>query len=134
MTTTIENLAAEYRKCGEAFGAAIMLGDPHAIQKCHNKRARILKKLRACGESGKTALRQLMEDHSDAVALWAATDCILFAEADALKVLDAIGKKNGLIPFTARMTAHQWRAGELNIRQQNESCLLANAVNEQDRW
>ena len=72
-------------------------------------------KLRAHGMQGEAVLRRLMKDRSDAIASWAATDSLPFAEAEGLAVLDAIGKKAGSIAFDAEMTAEQWRAGELKI-------------------
>lgn len=116
MTSPIEILESEYRKCGESFEAAVKLADPKESTKNLRKGAAIGRELRAYGEQGESALRRLMNDRSDAVAVWAATDSLLFAEADALQVLDRIANKKGLIPFDARITAEQWRAGELNIR------------------
>ena len=116
MTKSVEALELEYRKCGKAFSAAAKLGDPKASNKNFRKRSEIAQALRACGKQGEAALRLLMMDRSDAVAVWAATDSLPFAEADALKVLDRIANKKGLIPFDARIIAEQWRAGELKIR------------------
>lgn len=116
MNNPIEALESEYRECGEAFGEAVKLGDPAASNKNFRKRAAIVQKLRTCGKQGESVLRRLMKDRSDAVAVWAATDSLLFAEVDALKVLDRIASKKGLIPFDARIIAEQWRAGELKIR------------------
>ncbi len=116
MTSPIETLESEYRKRGEAFDAAVKVGDPMTSTKNLRKGAAIGRELRAYGKQGEAVLRRLMEDRSDAVAVWAATDSLPFAEADALKVLDRIANKKGLIPFDARITAEQWRAGELNIR------------------
>jgi hypothetical protein len=72
-------------------------------------------KLRACGKHGEAVLRRLMKDRSDAVASWAATDSLPFAEAEGLAVLDSIAKKAGSIAFDAEMIAEKWRAGELKI-------------------
>jgi len=116
MNDPVKALESEYRKCGEAFGAAVKLGDADASNKNFRRRAAIVQKLRACGKPGEAVLRRLMKDRSDAVAVWAATDSLRFAEVDALEVLDAIANKKGLIPFDARIIAEQWRAGELKIR------------------
>ena len=95
----------DYRKYAEAFGAAANLGDARAANRNFNKLIAIGKKLRACGKTGESALRRLMKDRSDAVASWAATDSLPFAEAEALMVLDAIAKKSGTTAFDAKMTA-----------------------------
>lgn len=79
-------------------------------------RGEIVRRLRACGKQSEAALLRLMKDRSDAVAVWAAADSLLFAEVEALEVLDRIATKKGLIPFDARIIAEQWRAGELEIR------------------
>lgn len=116
MNNQIDALESEYRKCAEAFGAASVRGDARAKNRNFDRLAAIRPKLRACGEQGQAILRRLMKDRSDAVATWAATDSLPFAEAEALEVLDTVAKKYGPIPFSAMMTAKQWRAGELKIR------------------
>jgi hypothetical protein len=115
MNRLTESLESQYRESGEAFGEAIRLGDPKAMDKNYKKRIAIRKRLRACGKQGEEILHHLMKNRSDAVAVWAAADSLVFAEADALEVLDAVAKKNGMIPFNARIIAEQWRAGELDI-------------------
>lgn len=92
--------------------------DPEVRPSSRNfkKLAAIGPELRASGAKDEAILRCLMKDGSEAVASWAATDRLPFAEAEALEVVDAIATKHGPIPFSARMTAKQWRAGELEIR------------------
>jgi hypothetical protein len=116
MNDQIDALGTQYRKCAEAFGAASVRGDAKAMNKNFDKLAAIGPKLRAYGAKGEAILRCLMKDRSEAVASWAATDSLPFAEAEGLEVLDAIATRNGPIPFGARMTAKQWRAGELKLR------------------
>lgn len=115
MNDQVNALETQYRKCAESFGVASVRGDAKAMNKNFDKLAAIGPKLRAYGEKGEAVLRRLMKDRSEAVASWAATDSLPFAEAEALEVLDAIATKNGPIPFSARMTAREWRAGELKI-------------------
>jgi hypothetical protein len=115
MSTQVDTLEAEYRKCAEAFGTAVKLGDARATTRNYDKLLAIGPKLRAHGMQGQAVLRRLMKDRSDAIASWAATDSLPFAEAEGLAVLDAIGKKAGSIAFDAQMTAEQWRAGKLKI-------------------
>jgi hypothetical protein len=115
MSKQIGALEAEYRTCAEAYGAAVILGDAKATTRNYDKLIAIGPKLRAYGTLGQAVLRRLMKNPSDAVASWAATDSLPFAEADGLIVLDAIAKKTGSIAFDAEMTAEQWRAGELKI-------------------
>lgn len=116
MNDQIEALGAQYRKCADAYGTASVRGDAKAMNRNFDKLTAIGLKLRAYGEKGEAILRRLMKDRSEAVASWAATDSLPFAEAQALEVLDAIAAAHGPIPFNARMTAKQWRAGELKIR------------------
>lgn len=116
MNNQLESLESSYRECGESFSAAVKLGDAELCNKNFKKRAAICKELKACGEQGEMALRRLMKDRSDAVAVWAATDSLLFAEEEALGVLDSIARKKGLIAFDARVIAEQWRSGELRTR------------------
>ena len=115
MNNPLEVLESQYREYGEAFGKAVKRGDSKASNSNYKKGATIARKLKAQGKEGEAVLRRLMRDRSDAVAVWAAADSLPFAEADALAVLDAIARKNGLIPFDARIIAEQWRAGELKI-------------------
>lgn len=115
MSKQIDALEAEYRKYAEAYGRAVELGDAKATNKNYDKINAIGPRLRAHGMQGEAVLRRLMKDRSDAIASWAATDSLPFAEAEALAVLDAIGKKAGSIAFDAEMTAEQRRAGKLKI-------------------
>ena len=115
MNKQVDALEAEYRKCAKAFGMAVELGDAKATKKNYDKLLTIGPKLRAHGMQGEAVLRRLMRDRSDAIASWAATDSLPFAEAEGLAVLDAIGKKAGSIAFDAEMIAEQWRAGKLKI-------------------
>lgn len=116
MSHQLSTLEKEYRKCAEAYGRAAVEGDAKVMNKNYNRLDAILAKLREYGKQGEDVLRRLMKDGSDAVATFAATDSLLFAETEGLKVLDAIARKNGPIPFDARMTARQWRAGQLKIQ------------------
>ena len=115
MSIKLDVLESRYRQHGVTYEAAALLGDAKAMNKIFAKWIAIGPKLRGAGEDGQSVLRRLMGDPSDAVATWAATDSLPFAEKEALKVLDAIAKKGGPIPFDAMMTAEQWRAGKLNI-------------------
>jgi hypothetical protein len=115
MSDPIGALESKYRKYAESFGAAVEQCDVKATNRNLEKLVAVGPKLRACGEQGEAVLRRLMKDTSDAVAISAATDCLPFAEADALEVLDAMARKTGAIAFDAEMTARQWRAGELEI-------------------
>jgi len=116
MNTKIEALETKYREYADAYGAAIERGDHKMANRNHDKLTALLPKLRECSDKGEAALRRLMKDQSDAVAAWAATHSLSFAEADALKVLDVIAQKAGLTAFDAKMVARQWRKGELKIR------------------
>lgn len=116
MNIAIESLESEYRRCGESFSAAAKLGDAKESDRSFKKRATIRRELRALGKQGEAVLRRLMKDRSDAVSVWAATDSLVFAEREALEVLDSIARKKGLIAFDAKIIAEQWRAGELKIR------------------
>lgn len=116
MADQIDVLELKYRKYAEARGSAAARYDVRATNRNYDKLAEIRPKLKACGEQGKAVLRRLMKDGSDAIAMSAAFDSLPFAEAEALKVLDAIAKKAGPIALDAMMCAKLWRAGELRIR------------------
>jgi len=116
MNNSIDELESDYRKYAEAFGKAAERSDSKATNRNFDKLAVVRLKLRACGETGKAVLRRLMKDRSNAIAKCAAVDSLPFAEAEALEVLDAIGKKAGPIALDAEMTAELWRAGELKNR------------------
>ena len=109
-------LEARYREYAEAYGIASQKGDSRATNRNHDKLVALVPKLRAFGDQGESILRRLMMDQSDAVAAWAATHSLPFAEADALGVLDVLGKKHGVTALDATMTARLWRAGALKIR------------------
>jgi hypothetical protein len=115
MSSPIDALELEYRKYAEAFGKASERSDAKATNRNFDKLAVVRVKLKASGKQGEAVLRRLMKDRSSAIAKCAAADSLPFAEAEALKVLDAIGKKTGPIALDAEMTAELWRAGELKI-------------------
>lgn len=115
MSNQLLRLETEYRNYAESYGKAVERDDTKTANRMFDKINAIGPKLRAHGMKGEAVLRRLMKDRSDAIASWAATDSLPFAEAEALAVLDAIGKKAGSIAFDAEMTAEQWRAGKLKI-------------------
>jgi hypothetical protein len=116
MSETIEILESKYRELAEAHGEATQRGDHKAANKNHDGLVALVPKLRALGDKGEAALIGLMNDSSEAVACWAATHCLPFAELAALGVLDTLAKKTGPIGFDARMVAEMWRSGQLVIR------------------
>lgn len=111
----VELLESKYREFAEAHGAATIRGDYKAANRNHDKLVALVPKLRACGGEGEAALLRLMADQSEAVACWAATHSLPFAESDALRTLDALAKRTGVWAFNAEMVAQQWRRGELKI-------------------
>lgn len=115
MGSPIDALESEYRKYAEAFGKASELGDSKATNRNYAKLAVVRVRLKKSGKIGEAILRRLMNDRSSAIAKCAAADSLPFAEAEALKVLDSIGKKTGSIALDAEMTAELWRAGKLKI-------------------
>jgi hypothetical protein len=116
MKSLTDALESEYRKYAEALGKAAERRDVKATNRNFDKLAMVRPKLKACGKQGEVVLRRLMTDRSDAIAMRAAVDSLPFAEAEALTVLDALGKKAGLIALDAGMTAELWRAGKLKLR------------------
>jgi len=116
MSNQIDALESGYRQYAEAFGRAALRGDVRATRENYGKLAVIRVKLKGSGKEGEAVLRRLMKDSSDAIAVRAAIDSLPFAEREGLEVLDAIAEKNGPIAFDARMTAKQWRAGQLRNR------------------
>lgn len=113
MADQIDVLELKYRKYAEARGLAAARCDVRATNRNYKKLAEIRAKLRACGEQGKAVLCRLMKDGSDAIAMSGAVDRLPFAEAEALKVLDAIARKMGPVALDAMTCAELWRAGEL---------------------
>lgn len=113
MIDKLDVLESEYRKYAEAFGKAAERYDAKATNRNFDKLAVVRLELKACGKKGEAVLRRLIKDRSDSISKCAAVDSLPFAEAEALKVLDAIGKKTGPIALDAEMTAELWRAGEL---------------------
>ncbi len=112
----IKTLESRYRECAEAYGIASERGDSKMTNRNYDRLTALVPKLREYGEEGEAILRRLMNDRSDAVAVWAAMHSLPFAETDALHILDAIGKKNGTAALDAIMTARLWRAGDLKVR------------------
>jgi len=112
MSNSIDALEAAYRQHAEDYGEGIESSDAKAANKSFDKLAVVRLKLEARGKQGEMVLRRLMKDRSDAIATCAAADSLPFAEAEALEVLDTIGKKSHLIAFDAEMMAEQWRLGK----------------------
>jgi hypothetical protein len=116
MPNQIDALESKYRKYADASTAAILRGDAKTANRNFDKLVAIAPKLKAFGAEGEAVLRRLMKDASDAVATSAAFDCLPFAEAEALEVLDAIARKAGIAALDAKMIAKEWRAGRLRNR------------------
>lgn len=112
---SIESLESSYREFAIAHGAATLQGDYKAANESCRNLVALLPKLRAYGSEGEDALRRLMNNSSEAVVGWAATHSLPFAELEALGALDKLGDKSGVIAFGAKMTAKQWRSGQLVV-------------------
>lgn len=116
MSQDVELLEGKFRQYAEAHGAASEQGDYKTANRNYDKLLGIVAKLRVHGAQGEAALRRLMKDRSDAVAAFAATRSLPFAEADALEVLEAIARKAGAVGFNAEMVIKEWKGGRLVIR------------------
>lgn len=110
-----EALEAKYRKYAEGHGAGFTVGDSKMANRNYDKLAALLPKLRATGDRGEQILRRLMNDPSDAVAMWAATHSLPVAEEEALATLRAIAGRGGIIGFSAEMVIREWKNGRLRI-------------------
>ena len=62
---------------------------------------------------GQTYLLSLLNNEDMYVRVWAAKDCLFFNSTEAVSVLEALGKIEGLFGTGARITLSEWRAGRL---------------------
>lgn len=115
MLASMEELESDYRRFAEEHGAATQRGDHRCANSSYKSLIAIVRKIRERQQDGETILIRLMRDENLSVACWAATHCLPFAEIEALSVLDALARTHGIIGFGAKMTAQQWRSGQLVI-------------------
>lgn len=115
MIYNVETLEAKYREYAEYYGEAYKNGDYKTTNRNYAKLAALLPKLRAIGEQGEELLHRLMKDHSDAIAMWAATHSLPFAEKEAIATLEAIARRGGIIGHSSKMVIEEWQGGRLVI-------------------
>lgn len=111
----IQALGHKYHDFAEAHGAATQRGDYKAANKSYAKLVEVLLGIRTHGKDGEASLVRLSRDPNDAVACWAATHSLPFAESNALDVLKALSTRAGPMGFSAQMVIQEWMKGQLVI-------------------
>jgi len=75
---------------------------------------RVASRLRE-SEGGRQALLALIDHENQAVKLWVAAECTVFAPKPATKALRKLAKSDGHHAFSAEMTLKEFKAGRLRM-------------------
>lgn len=88
-------------------------GDSNKGNKCYDELLDIAVELRSEGKL--IELETLLDDIEDGVKFEAASKLLTINSKKAEKALVSITEKKGALPFTAKMTLKQWKAGKLKF-------------------
>lgn len=88
-------------------------GDSKNGNKCYDELLAIAKELR--NEGKLNSLESLLVVDDDGVKFEAASKLLTVDNTNAEQVMVKITEKKGTLPFTAKMTLKQWRAGNLKF-------------------
>ena len=71
------------------------------------------RQLRSQATEGIRAFRSMLRDPSPSVRVWVAAQLLAEGNVEALEVLEALAKQEGLLGFNAQMTIREHEAGRL---------------------
>lgn len=88
-------------------------GDSSKGNKCYDELLLIAKELR--DEGNLIILNVLLDDENEGVQFEVATKLVTLNLKNAENTLEKLSEKKGVLPFSAKMTLRQWRAGNLKF-------------------
>lgn len=103
----------KFREVAEKRWKYLDEGNSKEGNKCFDELLEIAKELRS--ENKLLELEQLLNDPSEGVKFEASSKLLTVNSKKAEKAMTEITKKKGSLPFTAKMTLKQWKAGNLKF-------------------
>lgn len=89
------------------------LRDPNAANREHARLVSAFHQLKALGDDGWRAIRDVTLHEEPEVRAWAATHLLQVEPKAASEVLEELSKLPGFVGFEAKMVLSEWRAGRL---------------------
>jgi hypothetical protein len=111
MRKTIEALVQSFADNLASQGMAIRRGDSKTGNKYARRYTASFEQLRALGDRGRDALVPLLQHPSADVRVTTAAVLLRYRTADAMAVLEAEAKGQGLAAFEAEQALERWRDG-----------------------
>lgn len=107
------SLVFEFVESVARHGAATEAGMRRATTREYKRYDSLRKRLLSLGEEGRNAFRTLMSNGNGWVRMVAASTCLGFAEDEAERTLEALGKEPGFLGHDAKWILREWRASRL---------------------
>ncbi len=108
-------LVTMYREAALRHGAATEQGDQRRANRHHDEIACIYRELRSRGDQARSALLPLLDDIEEHVRAWAGAHALEFAPERAVKMLQRLAQRPGLVGFNAAMILQEWQSGSLRF-------------------
>jgi len=90
-------------------------GDFKKCNKAYDRIIEAIHKLKESADCGEDALIHLLNSPDDSVKSWAAVCLLRLRPVEAMKVLEDVAGRSGLVAFSAGITLKEWRAGRLKL-------------------
>lgn len=99
----------EFRNIAEKRWEYLEKGDSRNGNKCFEELEKLIIEFKE--EGNLENLIVLLEDSNDGVKLEVASKLISYYPVKSVQVLESLACKRGILPFTAKQTLKQWKAG-----------------------
>lgn len=101
----------QFRDIAEKRWEYLEKGDSKNGNKCFDELQKLIVEFKA--ENNLESLIVLLENPNDGVKLETASKLLSFYPAKSVQVLESLAVKRGILPFTAKQTLKQWKAGKM---------------------
>lgn len=102
----------QFRDIAEKRWEYLEKGDSKNGNKCFDELEKLITEFKA--ENDLESLIVLLEYPNDGVKLETASKLLPIYPVKSVQVLESLTIKRGILPFTAKQTLKQWKAGKMN--------------------
>jgi hypothetical protein len=90
-------------------------GDFKKCNKAYDRIIEAIHKFKESPDCGEGVLVHLLDYPDDSVKSWAAVCLLRLRPDEAMKILEDVAGRSGLVAFSAEMTLKEWQAGRLKL-------------------
>lgn len=109
----MDNNIAKFKCIAQKRWEYLEKGDSKNGNKCFDELTKLVSELKIKNELDK--LIALLEDTNDGVKFETASKLLLLYPTKAEPVLEHLANKRGILPFAAKQTLKQWKAGKIEL-------------------